>query len=381
LKLALFFTRGISLEIWINQGLFDREKTIYEEHLKRGNFDKIYWLTYGSNDKKLANKLKKENKLHKDIEVLQMPKIFNFYKIGNILYSLFLPFIYRNELKNCDILKTNQMDGSWSAVLAKWIYKNILIVRTGYTLSLFKYKKNNKLKYKFSKFIEKFAYKYCNKAIVASWQDKQYLLKQNYLNGNKIEVIPNFIDIDIFKPLNIKKYKDRILFVGRLNEQKNVFNLIEAISETNLSLDIYGKGELKDELEKFAKKLNAKVRFKGVVPNNKLPKIYNKYKYYIIPSYFEGMPKTLLEAMACGCICIGTNVAGINEVIKNEVNGYLAENTSVKAIEKVIKKALENDNSEIIENGINTIREKFSLNNVINKEFNIIKNLFFYKGM
>ena len=49
--LSLFFTRNVSLESWVKQGLFDREKLIYEEHLNQGNFKKIYWFTYGSNDK------------------------------------------------------------------------------------------------------------------------------------------------------------------------------------------------------------------------------------------------------------------------------------------------------------------------------------------
>ena len=53
--LSLFFTRGISLEVWLNQGLFDREKLIYEKHLIQGNLKKVYWLTYGSNDKKLVS--------------------------------------------------------------------------------------------------------------------------------------------------------------------------------------------------------------------------------------------------------------------------------------------------------------------------------------
>ena len=111
MKLVLFFTRGVSLEIWVNQGLFDREKLIYEEHLRQGNFKKVYWITYGDDDKRLSENLKKENRLHKDIEILQMPKIFKIPKIGSYIYSFLLPLFYKNELQESDILKTNQMDG------------------------------------------------------------------------------------------------------------------------------------------------------------------------------------------------------------------------------------------------------------------------------
>ena len=52
--LALFFTRGVSLETWVYTGLFDREKLIYEEHLRRGHLKTVYWLTYGSHDTEIA---------------------------------------------------------------------------------------------------------------------------------------------------------------------------------------------------------------------------------------------------------------------------------------------------------------------------------------
>lgn len=131
MTLSLFFTRGVSLEQWLKQGLFEREKLIYEEHLKQGNLDKVYWFTYGSEDRKLANRLKSENRLHKNIEVFEMPKVFNITKISSYLYSFFLPFIYRKELQKSNILKTNQTDGSWTAVISKKIYGKKLLYRTG----------------------------------------------------------------------------------------------------------------------------------------------------------------------------------------------------------------------------------------------------------
>ena len=92
--LTLFFTRGVSLELWLNRGLFDREKLIYEEHLKQGNLKKVYWITYGSNDLKLSNQLKKDKRLNPNIVVVGMPKLFNLPKIGSYLYSLLIPFLY-----------------------------------------------------------------------------------------------------------------------------------------------------------------------------------------------------------------------------------------------------------------------------------------------
>jgi hypothetical protein len=57
---ALFYTREVLLETWLDTGLLDREKLIYEEHLKRGHLERVYWLTYGSHDAELAKELHAE---------------------------------------------------------------------------------------------------------------------------------------------------------------------------------------------------------------------------------------------------------------------------------------------------------------------------------
>ena len=360
--LSLFFTRGVSLESWLSLGLFDREKLVYEEHLNQKNLDKIYWFTYGSNDNKLSLQLKKEGRLHEGIEVFEMPSFFKIPKIGSLMYSIFLPFYYAKLLGESDVLKTNQMDGSWSAVISKWLYKKKLLVRTGYTLSQLEFSKNKGgIRYEYYKLIEKFAYKYCDVAIVASNNNKEYLLLNDFLPESNISVVTNFVDVNLFRSLNLKRYKNKIIFVGRLNKEKNLFNLIEAITRTNLTLDIYGQGELKNELKRFAKEKKANINFMGTVPNDELVTVYNQYQYYILPSYFEGMPKTLLEAMACGCVCIGTNVNGINEVINDGVNGYLSDETNFNALEKTMNKIIKLNDKRIIINSVKDIRCNFSL--------------------
>jgi glycosyltransferase involved in cell wall biosynthesis len=360
--LSLFFTRGVSLEVWVNQGLFDREKLIYEEHLKQGNLSKVCWFTYGSNDKILAKQLIQENKLHKKIEIFEMPSFFNIPKIGNYVYSILLPVIYKKEFKKTNILKTNQVDGSWSAVIAKWLYSKPLIVRTGYTLSIFAKKQCvSNIKQLLIEGVERLAYKNADISVVTSKYDKEYLVKKYSIKQKNIKVIHNYIDTSSFKPIASQQHNGKILFVGRLGEQKNLFNLILAISKTNLTLDIYGQGHLKGGLKSLINSINAKVNFMGVVSNKELPAIYNSYEYYILPSYYEGMPKTLLEAMACGCVCIGTDVIGINEVITNGINGYLADSIEEKNLTKSICNAVSMCNDEIVGNAVKHVESNFSL--------------------
>jgi glycosyltransferase involved in cell wall biosynthesis len=373
-NLALFFTCGVSLKTWIDTGLFDREKQLYEEHLRRGHFKKIYWLTYGTDDAAIASELKAAGRLHQDIVVLPMPRFLPGHW-GCLLYSFLMPLLRRRWLKSADIFKTNQMDGSWSAVIAKWLYHKPLIVRTGYTASLFAERQTNVESKRNYEKMERFAYRHADIGIVASHRDKQYICSKYHVPPAKIEVLHNYVNTAVFHPADCEKYENRIIFVGRLQPQKNLFNLIEAVSDNNLTLDIYGNGELYDELLAHAKKLNAKVNFMGVVPNNELPDIFNRYRYYILPSFYEGMPKTLLEAMACGLVCIGTNVEGINEIIDDGVNGYLAKGTTPQVLAETINRALQLPDDRITQEAVRRIRDGFSLQTVAEQESGIIAGL------
>jgi glycosyltransferase involved in cell wall biosynthesis len=373
--LALFFTNNISLKQWVDTGLFDREKQLYEEHLHRRYLRKVYWLTYGKKDAELAKQLKSSNRLHPDIEVLPIPHSF-FAKSGCLLYSFLIPLLHHRSLKEADVLKTNQMDGSRIAVIAKWLYHKPLVVRTGYTASLFAQRQSRtRLKKNYER-MEQFAYRHADIGVVASCQDKQYICSKYRISQEKVEVLYNYVDTTIFRPTNCEKYTDRIIFIGRLNLQKNLFNLIEAISSSNLTLDIYGKGELRDKLEAWAKRLNAKVNFMGIVPNRELPQVLNRYRYYILPSLYEGMPKSLLEAMACGLICTGTNVEGINEIIEDGVNGYLAKGTQTQALVEVINKATQPSHNSVTQEGIRKIHNNFSLKAAVEQEKEIFMKMF-----
>ena len=196
---------------------------------------------------------------------------------------------------------------------------------------------------------------------------------------NKITVVPNYIDITKFHPIVSKKYADRLIFVGRLNKQKNLFGLIDAVSKANVVLDIFGDGELKEKLKLYAIKNGVTVNFMGIVPNSELPQTLNHYRYFIIPSFYEGMPKALLEAMACGLVCIGTDVLGINEVIDDNINGFLSKGIDAMSIYDSIALATESNHEKlnsISESAFKLIKKDYSLEAIVSIE----KETFYAQG-
>ena len=264
------------------------------------------------------------------------------------------------------------MMGSWTAIFAKWLYKKLLILRTGYTVSL-SLKSPNIIKKIKINLIERFSYANADYCFVSSQFDLKRIKKKH--NIKNIVCVPNFIDIKIFFPLGLLPKKE-LVYIGRLSEEKNLIHLIISLRETNFNLDIYGEGNLKEKLKNLVKKNNVKVLFNGSVPNSKIPKILSNYQLFILPSLYEGMPKALLEAMACGLPCIGTDVRGINEIIKHNYSGWLVK-TDSKSIRRGIIKLMSDKElrKKLGKNARKTIEEKYSLEKVLKKEIGIYDKL------
>jgi glycosyltransferase involved in cell wall biosynthesis len=338
LNLILFFTYGISLKIWDETGLLDREILLYKRLIEKGI--KVSFITYGDeSDYQYQEKLG-------DIEIIPF---YAFVKkphssILRYIQSLFLPFILKKYLKEADIIKTNQMSTTFAPLIAKILYRKKLIVRCGFEWYYFLLKRGASLITRLRMFLTEFIYYHFADAIILTSEKDKYFVSQRFgIDQNKINVIKNFIDCDVFKPFeNIYKKKNAMLFIGRLTNQKNLFNLLESLRGSKYTLDIIGDGELKDELIKFAKENDIKVNFLGRIPNSKVPDLLNQYEVFILPSFYEGNPKALLEAMACGLVVIGTDVDGIREVIEHRVNGYLCK-TDSKSIREAIDTVMADD--------------------------------------
>jgi len=358
--LAVFFTAGVSLKTWHDIGMIDREVALYNELAKY--FREIYFFTYGENEEVFFS-----THLADNIKIVPKKRVS-----GDLLYSLLIPFIHRKILKNVNILKTNQMMGAWSAVLAKLIYRKRLVVRTGYMLSIHFAKRNPKSKRKWlMKSIERLSYKLANAIITTSQANFEYV-ERNYHPHRSHILIPNYVETDIFRPMDVAKRKGSICFVGRLTQQKNLFALLEALEGLPYTLSIIGSGEQGEQVKGFARKKQVKANFLGNVPNHELPEILNQHELFILPSLWEGMPKTLLEAMSCGLPVIGTNIDGIREVIKHGENGILCD-TDSGSIRQAIMSLMEKEKfkKRIGINARKTIEERFCLGKLAEEELKL----------
>lgn len=157
-------------------------------------------------------------------------------------------------------------------------------------------------------------------------------------------VVGNGVDIGRFVPKSHPK-QSYILSVGRISYRKGVLSLPEIalnfIEKPDLKFIIVGKGELELKLKNIIKNksLEDKIIMKRDVSKEEIVQLYQNALLFILPSYYEGLPTVLLEAMAAGLPVIARDIPSVSEVITNEKNGLLVNGSIeefTKAIERVI---------------------------------------------
>jgi len=360
-RLIVFFTQGVSLKIWDERGFIDREVYFYNQLVKK--MGKVTIITYGESDSIYSDRVR-------GISIMQKKR-----SIPPKIYSIILPFLLKDGLKKADIYKTNQMNGAWAGVVAKALYRKPLIVRCGYEWKkLIEKRGANKLWIKFISLLESFVYKNADRIILTSNADKKYVCDEYRLEASKVEVIPNYIDTEKFSPNNnIIPEPGRVCFVGRLDKIKNLENLFDAIRYLKgMKLVVVGKGPEEERLRMKADAEDISVEFLDRVPNEELVIEYNKAEICILPSFSEGNPKVLLEAMACGRPVIGSEIEGIKEIISHGHNGYLCK-TDARSLSEAINSLIA-DKEFMVRIGRNarkTILEKHNITEIIDREMAI----------
>ncbi len=197
------------------------------------------------------------------------------------------------------------------------------------------------------------AYQNANKIFARSEVLKQKFLKLYPQYENKIFTAPSGIDENIIVKREWKeKERIKVLTCGQFIKRKNIDKVILACKNfKNIDLTVIGSGKMEHQL----KKLSSNAKFTGQIPHEKVIKIMRESNIFILPSVNETFGMVYLEAMASGCITVCAQNDGIDGIIKDSVNGFLAA-PDTPGIENCLKKIFAfTPKSEILENAYNTI--------------------------
>lgn len=239
-------------------------------------------------------------------------------------------------------------------------------------------------KKKFYALAEKILAKKTYKIINISKNEYDTALQYKIAPKEKMCIIENGIDFSKFKNSENNRRKTREKYniqdneivlgvVGRLSEQKDPITTIKAFNEinkkvNNVKLIFVGEGELKKQLKEYARinNLQDKIIITGWVSN--VEKYIPAFDIALLPSKWEGFGLALIEYMACDKPIVATKVGGIQDIIKNEKNGYLVEVGNISQLVNTIEILIKD--KEIVKKIIDEnkkIRQKYDIKNVVKK--------------
>ncbi|MCX8043095.1 MAG: glycosyltransferase family 4 protein [Desulfobacterota bacterium] len=310
--LLLFFTRGVSLQIWKRLGIFDREVALYRSLQAHGI--KVSFITYGN---------RYEYDLAKNLPGITV--LYNRWHLPPAWYARLLPVLHSPWIRRASIIKTNQLNGALIAVRAARLWHKPCVVRCGYLWSDFAMREygHASLQYRRAQGEEEKAFKGADRIVVTTQTMAADIAMRMPETTSRICIIPNYVDTDIFIPDPSAEKRYDLLFVGRLEPQKNLEALLEAVRYLNIRVAVIGTGSLQENLRARFGDCGGRLHWIGTVPHRDLPRYLHSARVFILPSHYEGHPKSLIEAMACGLPVIGADAPGIRDVVRHGDTGWL----------------------------------------------------------
>ncbi|OUL37160.1 glycosyl transferase family 1 [Nostoc sp. T09] len=194
-------------------------------------------------------------------------------------------------------------------------------------------------------------FRHCQGFIVLSktWQD--YYVDNLGLNPKQVIVMPNPTELPAQVPNRQNSTKINLVFCGRVGQRKGAFDLIEAFAKLpdsqkqSTQLILAGDGEIA-KAQQLAANLNLaeQVTFLGWINSQQRDELLSKADMFILPSYNEGLPMAILEAMGWGLPIIATPVGGIPELVIAKQNGLLVTPGNIQQLSQAMQLLIADEN-------------------------------------
>lgn len=333
----------------------------------------VYILTSNCNE---IRKSLRVTKYGLKINALGIDRI-NLNRIISLFILFFYSFFYLKKIKP-DIIHSHSPDLGFILSFTCKLYK-IPIINQCHGVS-FSYKQSTSAK----RIIEKFCLKYSkfNKIITV---DKNSLSSFKKINIKNVIYMPNGVELEKFNEEKKKNTNKTIfLFVGRLEKQKGLMYLIEAINilkakDSKFEVHLIGEGSEEVYLKKLVSKFDSKkyIKFLGGKTFQEIAAYYTDSDVFILPSIWEGFPLTLLEAWAARLPVIITNVGGITKICANKENALIIPSKDSKKVSEAMMTLIKDQNlrRKLGENGRKLVEKKYNWENITKEVEKIYKEV------
>ena len=237
--------------------------------------------------------------------------------------------------------------------------------------------------FKIIKIISKLCYYLCTHILLYSPR----LISEWHLTPHRHKILiahRHFLDFTTFTITTFFPERPPLIgYIGRLSAEKGVQHFVQALpailsEQQDLRVLIGGDGQLKESIEKSldAEKITARVDLPGWISHEDLPNYLNQLRLLVLPSYTEGLPNIMLEAMACGTPVLATPVGAIPDVIRDGETGFIMEDNSPECIARNLLRALHDPDLEgVAERGRRFVEREFTFEKAVERWKGILEDV------
>jgi glycogen synthase len=290
-----------------------------------------------------------------------------------------------------DLVHTHTWYAALSGYLAKTLY-GVPLVCTVHSLEPLRPWKEEQLgrSYALSTWAEKMALENADRVIAVSKHSKEDVLRLFDVKPEKVAVIHNGIDLDLYRPLEgdgtRKAFdigKDYVLFVGRVSRQKGIEHLIDAVQHIEDGVQCVcctsapDTKEFEDEIAARIKKQPRIVWINSLLREEQYVELYSNARVFACPSVYEPFGIINLESMACETPVVASAVGGILETVVDGETGLLVEPAKPKALADAINRLLKDRKlaERLGKNGRKRVTEHFSWKSIADRTEKLYKEV------
>lgn len=217
--------------------------------------------------------------------------------------------------------------------------------------------------------IQRFVFHHANKVITPSNYLKNILVKFYQVPASKIEVVYNAVELTEVKACDETYGQPMLITIGRLVSWKGIDELISLVPALakryhDFRLVVVGEGPERDRLGQHCREIHAEpyVIFTGRLNHEKTLSLLKRANIFILNSRYEGLPHTVIEAMACRCPVVATGLEGTKEVVEDGRNGITVEPGNTQQLAEKLIFLLENEptRQKMIAEAYKTVTSKFT---------------------
>lgn len=293
------------------------------------------------------------------------------------VYAFLMPIRYRRQFSGCAVLRVFQVTGVIPALLAKRLFGVPFVTTYGFWYSGLARSIASRL---LRRAVEKIGLAAADAVIVTTPELRAHVAER--AGEAKVHLIPNGVDTDVFRPApRAPRRIKRILYVGRLSHEKNLKALIAAagklLDRVPLQLAFVGNGPVREELVARARALRIPAEFLPFVDHRRLPSVFHEADAFVLPSFTEGHPKVLLEAMSCGVPCVASARGGNLDIVADGKTGLLFDPEDSGALADRLERVL---TSEDLARSLATearaaIVERYDIRALVGREIDLLKRV------